>query len=99
VSRAPSLIRKQWEVAPDRAVRDQRMAAEIRREDRLAVRARGGIVHRVKAGALPGGGVAFDDERAAVGRVTIVMRNESAVLVLAEGERQALERLARAVPH
>ena len=74
------------------------MTVEVGREEPLAVRARRGIVHRPEARALPRRGIALDDERAAVGRVAIVMGDERAVFAFAEREREAIERLGRAVP-
>ena len=74
------------------------MAAQVRREEALAIGARGRVVHRVETGPPPRGGIALDDEGAAIRRVAIVVRHERAVLALAERERQAIEALARAVP-
>ena len=73
------------------------MAAEVRREHALAVGAALVVAHAVEPGAIPGRGVAFDDERAHRRAVAIVVGDERAVLVRAEGERQALER--RVVPY
>ena len=74
------------------------MPAEIRREHLLAVGPALFVAHAVEAGAVPGRRVAFDDERAHARAVAIVVRNERAVLVGAERERQAIEHPGRAVP-
>src|SRR5438552_79694 len=74
------------------------MPVQIRREDALAVRARPGVVHAAERRLLPGGLVAFDDEGAHGGGVAVMMGDEGTVPVAAEGEREAIEALRRAVP-
>ena len=51
-----------------------------------------------EAAPLPGRGVAFDDERAHVRRVAVVVGDERAVGVRAEGEGQGVEDLPGSVP-
>src|SRR5258706_6849000 len=74
------------------------MPIEIGREHTLAIRARRLVIHCAESGAMPRRGVAFDDERAAIGRIAIMMSNERTMLILAKSERQTFERLGRPVP-
>src|SRR5439155_850090 len=74
------------------------MPVQIRREDALAVRARLGVIHPAECRPFPGGLIAFDDEGAHRGGVAVTMGDEGTVPVAAEGEREAIEALRRAVP-
>ena len=86
------------EAQPLRAVRDERVAAEVRGEDRLAVAPRRLVVEVGELASLPGLRIALDDEGAHVGGVAVVMGDEGAVRVGAEGEGQGVEHLPRPVP-
>src|SRR6267154_1864918 len=98
LSRGPAPVRQQWKLPPHRLVRNQGMPVQIPRKHALAVRARLRVVHPAECRLFPGGLVAFDDEGAHVGRMAVMVRDKGTVLVAAEGEREAIERLRRAVP-
>src|SRR5204863_8473487 len=74
------------------------MPVQIRREDALAVRARLGVIHPAECRPFPGGLIAFDDEGAHCGGVAVMMGAEGTGRAGAEGEREAIEALRRAVP-
>src|SRR5882762_10628923 len=74
------------------------MSVEIRREYPLAVRARLSVIHPAESGPFPGGLIAFDDEGAHHPSMAVMVSDKGTVLVAAEGEREAIERLRRAVP-
>src|SRR5439155_151035 len=57
-----------------------------------------GVIHPAECRPFPGGLIAFDDERAHGGGVAVMMGDEGTVRVAAEGEREAIEALRRAVP-
>ena len=94
----PVLVPDPGKIAPHRFVRHQRVPAQRVREHGFANGL--GLLDRLvgKAIALPGGAIAFDQERAHVGRVSVVMRVESAEIGLDKGLRQRLEPFRRAVP-
>src|SRR5712692_6049192 len=98
LSREPAPVRQQRKLSPKRLVRDQRMPIEIWRKYALAVRARLSVVHPAEPRLLPGGLIAFYDKGAHGLSVAIMVSDKCTVLVAAEGEREAIERLRRAVP-
>src|SRR5712691_1111519 len=98
LSREPAPARQQRKLPPQRLVRDQRMPVEIRRKYPLAVHARLSVVHPAEPRPFPGGLIAFDDKGAHGGGVAVMVSDKCSVLGAAEGEREALERLRRAVP-
>src|SRR6267143_385447 len=98
LSRGPAPVRQQRKLPPQRLVRDQRMPVEIPRKHALAVRARLGVVHSAESRPFPGGLIALDDEGAHRLSMAVVVRDEGTVPVAAEGEREAIESLRRAVP-
>src|SRR6185295_9548054 len=81
-----------------RSVRDQGMAVESGGEDLFADRL--GLLDALvgKAIGLPGLTIAFDQERAHLGRIAIVVRVEAAEVGLDKSLRQGLETPGRAVP-
>src|SRR5438445_2028773 len=96
--RGPAPVRQQRKLPPQRPVRDQRMPVEIRCEYPLAVRARLGVIHPAESRPVPGELIAFDDKGAHRPSVAVMVSDKRTVLVAAEGEREAVERLRGAVP-
>src|SRR3981081_2720985 len=74
------------------------MPVEIRCEYPLAIRPRLSVVHPAESRFLPGGLIAFDDKGAHEPSVAVMVSDKCTVLVAAKGEREAIERLRRAVP-
>src|SRR6266513_2819406 len=66
------------EVAPQRAVQDQRMAVELRGEDALEHRQHLGLALRVEAEVAPGRLVGLDHPGGAVGLVLVAVREDDA---------------------
>src|SRR4051812_9582611 len=81
----PMLVPDPGEIAPHRPVRDQWMTVECCSKDLLA--AAPGLVdrHLVESVGLPGRAIAFDQERAHVRRVAIMMWVERAAVGRDEG--------------
>src|SRR6185437_16400767 len=94
----PARIVHQRKLPPDRIVRDQRMAVEHVGENAFAKTDRLHLAHAREAGAFESRLVHFDQERAALRYVAIMMRVERTVLGLDKSLRQRLETLAGAVP-
>ena len=94
----PALVPDPGKIAPDRFVRHQRDGRRACGKHLLADRLRllDGLV--AETVALPGRRVAFDQERAHVRRIAIVMRVEGAEIGRDKRLRQRLERLCGAVP-
>ena len=74
------------------------MAFEVLCEDALAERNRIFRTHGLEARALESLLLEFDEERAAIRPIAIVMRAEHAELCLAKRQRQRVERFGRAIP-
>src|SRR5687768_3153929 len=91
IARIPSAGFEQWKLTPDRLIRHQWLAIQIRREYALTIHSALFIGHTVETGAPPGIGIAFDDKSAHRRTVAIVVRDERAVRISAEGQTQAFE--------
>ncbi len=87
------------EVAPDRAVLDEAVTAELLREDVAQDRDRAVLVRLVETGGAPGVLAALDDERRAGLLVAIGMDAEQPEARLLEDERERAVRHGAAEPH
>src|SRR6476646_1120915 len=98
VAMRPARIVHQRKLPPDRIVRDQRMAVEHVGENAFAKTDRLHLAHAREAGAFESRLVHFDQERAALRFVAIMMRVERTVLGFDKSLRERLETHAVAVP-
>ncbi len=94
----PAFAADVGEIAPDRPVGDDAMAGELIGEQALDETRRGRLVELVQAGAREGLRIGLDDPGRALRLVLIAVRDEDAVLRLAEEEREGVERPRRAHP-
>ena len=94
----PVPVLNQWELAPNRAVRDQRMPVKVGRENALAIGSALGIRHARKPYLGEGGSIAFNDEGAHCRAISIVMGDKTSGNGLAESQSESVEQFGRAVP-
>src|SRR5204863_9516260 len=98
VADRPVLVANRWKAAPDRLVGDQRVPLQGAGKGRFDRRPRLRVVHRLEAGALPGGSVAFGDEGAHPRPVTVVVRVHRPEWRIDERLAQRIEGARRALP-
>src|SRR5262249_19298145 len=95
VTGAPSFVPEENKISPGRFVRLKWMPAQICRENLFAILPAFGVVHPIETGAIPGCGVAFNNECTHFRAVSIMVRDKRAVIVRAKRECQAIETLSR----
>ena len=98
VLKAPATILHQQKIHPARIVRQQLVPAEIAPENFREVAARLRVGKRVELRCAPCFGVALDDEGTQLSIEFVRVRREDARLRLAKRQRQAVKKLACAVP-
>src|ERR1700735_4464364 len=94
----PVLAANDIGVEPNRAIGKQRVAAELRPEDRFTESPALIVPCSVEPGARPGFRIDLDEEGAEFRAVLVAMRDENAKLGFAEDQRYRVEKLVRPIP-
>src|SRR5262245_29843189 len=94
----PARRPQRLEADPERAVREQPRATQVRREEAFAVRDTFLLARLIQSRAPPRLLAAFDDKRATVAGEGVGVDLEEAVLALAEHEREAVQQQVAAKP-